>query len=191
MDETRRAIEEGHPSRDRERRHGPELTDWLSAAPEPSWRPSRSSSWRCSRCATYASRPTPPKAGRALADQVALMREASDEYAKRRYIDQKNERANEQRVARRRQADSSARHGRPGEAQRGTGAASAGRARPRARRAPVSGPDDEFGLGEDLVAVPFYPTLRPGRDRSARKPSRTPGALAGAGLLVPLQQRVR
>jgi hypothetical protein len=150
----------------------------------------------------------------------ALMREASDEDAKRRYIDQKNERANEQRVARRRRADTRAGHAARAQLQPVVFADAHG--------APVSIDDDEFDIGQDLVAVPFYltnertglaleidsgialgaveyafgggmrsasrpgvsiPTAgpdatrdnrtpRPGRDRSAGKSSRTPGALA-------------
>jgi hypothetical protein len=84
------------------------------------------------------------------------MREASDEDAERRYIHQMDERANEQRVARRRQARTRA-LGTVARAARNTAGA---QLQPvvfaHAHGAPVFGPDDEFDIGEDLVAVPFY-----------------------------------
>lgn len=85
------------------------------------------------------------------ADQVTLMPEASDEDAERRYIDHRNERWRTSSGSRDADKQTGARHGRPGDAHPGTGAASAGRVRLVAHGAPVSGPDDEFDVGEDLV----------------------------------------
>ena len=86
------------------------------------------------------------------------MREASEEDAKRRYIDQKNERANEQR--RSHDADKQTRA--LGTVARTMHHAARTPLQPvvfaHAHGAPVSGPDDEFDIGEDLVAVPFYLT---------------------------------
>jgi hypothetical protein len=69
--------------------------------------------------------------------------------ATRRVTDQKNERANEQRVARRRQADTRA----LGTLAWATRNAARAQLQPvvfaHARGAPVSGPDDEFDVGED------------------------------------------
>jgi hypothetical protein len=137
MDETQRAIEEGIRRGIESADRGPELIDWLMAVGDAG---AFLATLALVVLAMQRMRHTREQADVAesrprLRRPGSLMREASAEDATRRVIDQKNERANEQRVARRRQADTRARHARLGDAQRGGGAASAGRVRPRAWRA--------------------------------------------------------
>ena len=74
MDETQRALEEGIRRGIDSADRGPELTDWLMAVDGAGAFLATLALivLRCSRCATYTSRPTPPKTGPSAADQVTL-----------------------------------------------------------------------------------------------------------------------